>query len=1171
MSGAWSRECGGFVQVMKRTSGKALIWAIEALGVCLAIVAVAAGLLLWRLTQGPVSLDALRPAAQAALQRSLPSGYHVEIEELTLSRDREFGSISVTVNDLAVFDASNERVAFAPRSELSFRGYDAASRGWIPTEVVIDDMALVIARRADGSFDFATAGEKGDAASGAGDLLDAVLNGRSAFRRIRVRGADIAFIDEAHHRSWSAPDAEFAIVRTGGDWRAHLSGQAVVGENTADFDIKGVFDRARDRISVDFDTRELPVEAVLSVFYGDAARFVSGGELTGTASADFTREGRILAANFDWALSGGTLRLAGQDLPIEQISSRAEYDPSSDHFKVEAFDYAAGGEKGSLSGEVSLISGAPGAAPKTVNFDITAKDVVLDLPGLLQEPISAPASHWVGGYDVKARRIVLNGFQTTLFNASASGDLDVTFAPGVSPGVKAHLAIDGDITPADVMRLWPVDLVDGAREWVHDGLHSGALSNISFEMDMAPGAVSELGHVPEDAMTLKFSFRNVVIEYVDGMTPLRDARGTAVLRGNSFRLSAPSGRIGAISLSNGSYEIPRLTPKGGPSYVRAHAQGDASDILTLLDEPPLELVGKVGVDPDDAGGKADVDFEINRPMYTSVAPEDIDYSASAKLENVSLQNFYGDADLSEGVADLALDHEKLVVEGDAKLADVPVGLKWTQRFFDAEPATTFEVHGDFNSALADLLGVPTRRYLRGPVKFAAVATGDAKAIQSVDLNLDFASAELTLDAIGWRKPEGAPAAGMFQFDLAGPGLALDKFTIKGAGADIEGSVAFDPEGRLSRADIPRLFVDNVADARLTALRDGVNGPLSVRLTGAFFDVGALIAEALRPRETGADADASPGFGAGLDLSMRLDRIRLRDQVELSDVAFDLDNDGTAFQKLDFSGFLPDSGQTRLTLSPDAENGVRGLIIDTPDLGAVMRGFFDVKSLRGGVARVTAQLGADGVSGKAVAQHLHVVNAPVAAQILSAGSFTGLNDLMVGEGIQLTGLDAGFTLKDGVFTIIDGRATGPAVGVTLNGAIDLRAHEAKLSGAVAPVYGVNSMLGNIPLIGDVFVSRQGEGVIALAYQISGPLGKPTIFVNPLSALAPGVLRRMFEPAGSVESAPAPDAPAPDAGETAPQVAPVDNAPAPEPGPAAASPAPVPDTEQNMPAPAPATPQ
>ena len=65
------------------------------------------------------------------------------------------------------------------------------------------------------------------------------------------------------------------------------------------------------------------------------------------------------------------------------------------------------------------------------------------------------------------------------------------------------------------------------------------------------------------------------------------------------------------------------------------------------------------------------------------------------------------------------------------------------------------------------------------------------------------------------------------------------------------------------------------------------------------------------------------------------------------------------------------------------------------------------------------------------------------------------------------------------------------------------------GVLVPSFGMNSALGGIPSIGDLVVGRDGEGVFSLTYSVRGSLEKANVSVNPLSALAPGVIRRIFE--------------------------------------------------------------
>ena len=49
-----------------------------------------------------------------------------------------------------------------------------------------------------------------------------------------------------------------------------------------------------------------------------------------------------------------------------------------------------------------------------------------------------------------------------------------------------------------------------------------------------------------------------------------------------------------------------------------------------------------------------------------------------------------------------------------------------------------------------------------------------------------------------------------------------------------------------------------------------------------------------------------------------------------------------------------------------------------------------------------------------------------------------------------------------------------------------------------------LLGNIPLLGDVLTSKQGEGIFGMSYSVTGNADEPSVSVYPLSVLAPGIV-------------------------------------------------------------------
>ncbi|HTC17586.1 MAG TPA: AsmA-like C-terminal domain-containing protein, partial [Stellaceae bacterium] len=89
-----------------------------------------------------------------------------------------------------------------------------------------------------------------------------------------------------------------------------------------------------------------------------------------------------------------------------------------------------------------------------------------------------------------------------------------------------------------------------------------------------------------------------------------------------------------------------------------------------------------------------------------------------------------------------------------------------------------------------------------------------------------------------------------------------------------------------------------------------------------------------------------------------------------------------------------------------------------------------------------------------------------------------------------------------------RAYGGAIGVNVDGNVDYQAGTLDASGTLVPANILNTVLGNIPVIGSLILGGDRQGIFAANFRIAGPIGDPQVAVNPLSAIAPGALRRLF---------------------------------------------------------------
>jgi hypothetical protein len=114
-----------------------------------------------------------------------------------------------------------------------------------------------------------------------------------------------------------------------------------------------------------------------------------------------------------------------------------------------------------------------------------------------------------------------------------------------------------------------------------------------------------------------------------------------------------------------------------------------------------------------------------------------------------------------------------------------------------------------------------------------------------------------------------------------------------------------------------------------------------------------------------------------------------------------------------------------------------------------------------------------------------------------------------SGLQFTRMRAEFIRATGALSIREGLVAGPTIGATIEGQINYAANQVSMKGTFIPAYGLNNIFGQIPVLGLFLGAGPNEGLIGITYEVVGTPSAPTLRVNPISPLAPGVLRKIFE--------------------------------------------------------------
>lgn len=1090
-------------------AGKFGILALEAVGVAAAVAGGLVGYMLWRIEQGPTEIGLLARGAEYGIERALPPRHDAHVRRAVASRDRAGAAWLLTLEDVAVTGPGRTRVADLSRIELVFAPGDLLRGRFGPRSIVVVDPVLRIVRGADRrlSLDY---GEGREGAAPARNVFRLLTGERwsGAFERAELKGARLQFADVASGRTWKATDASARIRRIAGGYDAEIDGAFDISGKPAALRAHAAYTEKSGRVAATVDVRDAPVGDILDMFYGEDAAILTA-PVSGTASIQLTRAGEVVASSIVGRAGEGELLFRGRRRPVSFVALSARFDPKTNRFDVADLAFEADGSRGDFQGVVGLALDAGKRRPKTVSVDLVGRNVVVDSKGFLEKPLALEKIAASARYDVDARGLDVSRFSATTMGADFRGAF--RYAPAAaqsgakarSPAIGADLSVDGALSPQTLAALWPLAAAPGARDFVATRMGAGRISNVRAKIDLPAGALGGGERLPANAVRVAFDVDGATAVYAPGMTPVSDAAAHGEIVNDSMRIVVPTARVGVIALTEGEVAFQSFD-KDAPVHFRFAAAGGAREIMTVLDQPPLRLLRDARLEPARFSGDARLKVDIMRPNRRDVARDEYRVDGDANFRNLAIPELYQGADLEAGTGAIRIAANVMQVKATGRLGGAPVTFAWTERFFSRGKGSRFTLEGVADSRTGDVFGVPTRQVVRGPMRFRAAAEGNPANIRTLDVDLDFVDSTLMLPAFGWTKPPGAAAGAKIKAALSRDGTEIRSLTITGAGLDVEGAARLDRQG-LVEAAFPTFRIDGAADLALGAER-GEAGLLRWTVGGRYLNAGPLIEQAVGAKSRKDDARAT------ISVDGHVDRLEARAGAVYRNVDIRLQQTRGVVDQLALTAQTGEGAP----LSVGTQEGARGrrFVAKSKDVGALLTGIFGVASVRGGDGQLTVDMGeldADvpRLKGDFSARDVRVVDAPLLARVFSAGSLTGLVDLLNNEGIAIERASGGFEFYRGVLTVSDARASGPSVGLTAQGTMTAGGGPVELKGAVAPAFQVNSLLGQAPVIGPLLVGRPGEGVVALSYDVKGRSDAPIVTVDPLSALAPGIFRRLFE--------------------------------------------------------------
>jgi hypothetical protein len=1014
------------------------------LGGIAAILILIIGVGAWRLMQGPVELDWALPYVQAGFDRA-GLGVTVSMSAVRVGIDRASRQLDLGVEDVRLYSPSGQRLASFPEMAASF-SLGALIRGRLaPTRLTVERPDVALSRDKAGVFSFRV----GDAGTANGlDILAALIGPAvpgtpsGQLRRLNVRDARLTVDDDMAGRRWQAAHLDAGIFRDEAGSDGDLSVAVTLGADTSELHVTYRYAAARRKLDLSASADRVDPMALAPLLPGLAPLANLHVPVSGSVESQF---------DFDEAKFEGL---------------RVDLDFGAGWVDTAQF---AGGKLSFGAGEIHAVY-----APEQRRLRLDK--LALDLGGGAKATME-------GHVDGVTRGLV-----------AAEGD-----APAVLPG-----RFDIEVSNLPVARLgalWPMGISRDGRKWVIENLHDGVVGEASARIDVALDP--QHGTADIGSLRGKFRYRDLTINYLDGLPHLQGVGGTATATEKELDFSPDSGQVKGIKLTGGTVRITGLDERDQDATIDAAIAGPLRDALEIIDSKPLHYAHAAGIDPAAIGGKADGRLHFKFPLENGLKFSDVDYAAKATLTGASVARVALGRNLTDAALALDLSRTGVQLKGDARFDRIPTAVEATLAFDPkAEPHAVYRASMTLDDAARQRLDPDfSAERISGPIPVGLTYSVRDAGHGAAELTADLRAARLAVAEAGWEKPAGQPGVAGIDFDLNHDAVSGPlKVAVSAHGLDGRFAIALSPDREeTTRVDIARLTVGD-DDFAGSVMRRGPGWHADI--TGRQIDLHPLLRHVL---VSGKESGGSP-----LSISARLARVVLGPGRAVQNVSAELSRADGAWQTMRVDAAYATGRHIAFRLGGTA--GPRRILISSDDLGSALRLFDVVDNVAGGKMLVSGRLidenGKPALHAEITGSDYTVNRASVFAQMLSVPSATGLTSMLSGSGIPFANLRGNFTYTDDKVMLDHFMASGESLGISVGGSVDLARGTLDLTGTVAPAHLINSVLGKVPVVGSLLMGGEGQSLFAANYELSGSLDDPGVSVNPLSALAPGVLRRLF---------------------------------------------------------------
>lgn len=1062
---------------------KAFRWTLQLLGVLVVGTSILAGVVAWRLTSGPVSISFLTPYFENALT-SGDGTFLIDVDDTILTWVGDDQTVDLQLKGARVLTKDGKLVAAIPDLSVSLSASALLKQKIAPESLSIKKPSLTIVRKFDGTFDVDAKIRSKTGADFTQRLFSELYSPPgdqrplSYLTRIDILDAALTIDDRLLGVVWQAPKADITLNRN----EAGLSGWAnldlAIGKKISKVTIAGQLSPTDRDVSLSITFADVFPRDIskLSEKLTPLAHFAL--PVNGFADVTMSREGVIEKMEFRVSGRRGKIHVPHEtpfDVNVQSVDLEGKFDRPRAQWIISSLGVDFG-----KNGKLGL--------PAPVNHVFPIRELKA-----------------AGSYAVDAGRIDVVDLVADLGGPTAKLDATIQEIAG-----QLSFELSGEVrgvTRSKMPEVWPANWGALARSWVVDNITGGGVpvARAKASGRWTKGLGAELDSLIGD-MVLK----DMSAIYLAPMPQATHGNGRAKFDMKTFEIFIDEAEVAGLAVSQGKLLFTGLDEVDQYADIDVDVQGELGAALKLIDSEPLKFAQAVNFSPEDVTGKGISKIKLRFIVERTLTKDQVDVSIASDLEGVSVKNLALNMDIENGDLSLTADNNKMDVTGDILLGGIKAKLSWRENFDEStKNLRRYNVSAKLNDSqwrkLLDIDAPPfTPEYLSGDVGAELRVDFDRAQGAKVSAKLNLSDLNMSLPEFEWTKSPKVEAFATLNADMeAGKIRRLNEIRVDGGGLTVVASADFGQDGKLSGLNFDKL---SFGSTDLTGSVSPTNAGWRVAAKGARLD---LVPWLSQEEEPAADTEAAQG--PTIDVRLDVDRVQLYPGKHLSNVRGRLSRTDAVWTDVDILSRLPNGRSLVIKMQP--KDGKRVLNVASNDAGEALRTLDLYDDVVGGQLALKGEFEDNTPDAKLVGhvavENFRLIDAPVLARLLSIASLAGIPDGLTGTGLSFQRLDAPFTKENGVILISDAKAGGLNLGITASGSLDTHTKLVDIKGSVAPLDKINSVLGTIPIFGIFFSGgEKGGGVFAAEYTMKGDAKDPQITANPLTALTPGIFRKIF---------------------------------------------------------------